>query len=373
MQIEKLKPENYEELFRLDGFPPAYYISELFMHQYKNFDCLLIYDKGIWQTFLPKERFNSLLKEGAEFYKNRESFLQYKKEFDNYMKKAEEFFEKYKELPEKITKQIFDEISHTMREHWVHYHKTEFFYSNQAYLDAQKKDASSDLKKNLFELEDIKTKGRIILNQFTLSPQSIYVRLVNTLSKQYSIDFDLIGALSYTEFVKLLEQGSVDLEETKKRKEHFAMMGDNGKLIEFNYEESGKLCKIFYDELKRVDILQGTVANKGIVRGKVVVVLPQLFTEEFIKEKLEKMDNYPILVAHTTSPDLIELCKKAKAIVTDQGGLGSHAAIVSRELNIPCIVGTKKGTKVVNEGDEVEVNANDGYMRIIREDDKVSK
>jgi len=58
--------------------------------------------------------------------------------------------------------------------------------------------------------------------------------------------------------------------------------------------------------------------------------------------------------------------KKASAIVTDEGGLLSHAAITSRELNKPCIIGTKVATKVLRDGDLIEVDANKGLVKIIK-------
>ena len=57
---------------------------------------------------------------------------------------------------------------------------------------------------------------------------------------------------------------------------------------------------------------------------------------------------------------------RASAIVTDQGGITSHAAIVSRELKKPCIVGTRVATKTIKDGDLVEVNANHGIVRILK-------
>ncbi len=58
--------------------------------------------------------------------------------------------------------------------------------------------------------------------------------------------------------------------------------------------------------------------------------------------------------------------QKCSAIVTDFGGLTSHAAIIARELKKPCVVGTKFATKVLNDGDEVEVDANQGVVKIIK-------
>ena len=60
------------------------------------------------------------------------------------------------------------------------------------------------------------------------------------------------------------------------------------------------------------------------------------------------------------------LIAKSKAIVTDEGGITSHAAIVSRELGIPCIIGTKIGTQVLKDGDLVEVDAYQGIVTILR-------
>ena len=72
-----------------------------------------------------------------------------------------------------------------------------------------------------------------------------------------------------------------------------------------------------------------------------------------------------ILIAETTSPDVMILCEKASAIVAEQGGILSHASIVSRELNIPCIIQAVNSTKIFKNGDLVEVDANKGIIRKI--------
>ena len=78
------------------------------------------------------------------------------------------------------------------------------------------------------------------------------------------------------------------------------------------------------------------------------------------------MNNGDILVAPMTSPDFIVAMRQASAIITDEGGMTSHAAIVSRELGINCIVGTKIATKVLKDGDLVEVDADQGTVKIIK-------
>ena len=67
-----------------------------------------------------------------------------------------------------------------------------------------------------------------------------------------------------------------------------------------------------------------------------------------------------------TRPQFIEGINKAKAIITDEGGITCHAAIISREMNKPCVVGTKIATRVLKDEDLVEVNADKGIVKIIK-------
>jgi pyruvate,water dikinase len=73
-----------------------------------------------------------------------------------------------------------------------------------------------------------------------------------------------------------------------------------------------------------------------------------------------------VLITEMTRPEFVPLMKEAVAIITDEGGLTCHAAIVSRELNTPCIVGTKIATRIFKDGDMVEVDAERGVVRIIK-------
>ena len=78
---------------------------------------------------------------------------------------------------------------------------------------------------------------------------------------------------------------------------------------------------------------------------------------------IAKIKKGEILVAPKITPKYVPAMEKAIAIITDEGGLLSHAAIVSREMGIPCVVGTKIATQVLKDGDRVEVDANKGIVR----------
>jgi pyruvate,water dikinase len=124
-------------------------------------------------------------------------------------------------------------------------------------------------------------------------------------------------------------------------------------------EEFLKTKKFFEEEIIQTNILKGTTACNGYAKGIVKIINTPL--------QMEKMKQEDILVAHTTMPNLLPAMKKAAAIITEDGGITCHAAIVSRELKIPCITGIKNATKVLKDGMTIEVNANEGIIRIINE------
>ena len=67
-----------------------------------------------------------------------------------------------------------------------------------------------------------------------------------------------------------------------------------------------------------------------------------------------------------TRPEVSHYFKNAKAFVTDEGGITAHAVIVAREMNKPCVIGTKFGTDLLETGDLVEVDADHGIVRILK-------
>ncbi len=103
-------------------------------------------------------------------------------------------------------------------------------------------------------------------------------------------------------------------------------------------------------------IIKGSVAYSGKKTGKVC----QIYTKEDFK-KFEKGD---ILVTTMTTPKFTPILKLAGAIVTDEGGITCHAAIIARELKIPCIIGCKNATEILKNDMIVEVNANEGIINI---------
>lgn len=101
--------------------------------------------------------------------------------------------------------------------------------------------------------------------------------------------------------------------------------------------------------------LKGELAYPGKVRGRARVILDLQQSADFKKGE--------ILVTRMTDPNYVPIMKLAKAVITDIGGITCHAAIVSRELRKPCLVGTQFATKVLKDGDLIEVDASRGIIK----------
>ncbi|MFA6446151.1 MAG: PEP-utilizing enzyme [Candidatus Paceibacterota bacterium] len=115
---------------------------------------------------------------------------------------------------------------------------------------------------------------------------------------------------------------------------------------------------IYINETITNQDIKGKVAYPGKVRGIARVVKKS--------GDCVRLNQNEILVTYMTTPDFAPFLKKVSAIVTEEGGITCHAAIVAREFKIPCITGTGNVMSVVKDGDMVEVDAEKGIVRIIK-------
>ena len=147
-------------------------------------------------------------------------------------------------------------------------------------------------------------------------------------------------------------------ETLKKRLENFVLVpGVFSGIISFNEFVKIHDIKIKQFKVRDKEILKGVVATPGIVKGRVRIIR--------MKTDIQKMQNGEIIVSPMTTPDVLPAVNKAVAIVTDEGSITCHAAIVSRELKIPCIIGTKVASEIFKDGDIIEVDAEKGVVRRI--------
>ncbi|MBI4049530.1 MAG: hypothetical protein HY395_01800 [Candidatus Doudnabacteria bacterium] len=170
---------------------------------------------------------------------------------------------------------------------------------------------------------------------------------------RYQVQFMLKG-----EVKDGLLRRKVDKKLLAQRLKHCAFYTEKGFEEIYTGAMERKLLKTIATKVdKNIKEFTGQTAQSGYAKGTVKLI--------FRAKDTGKMNRGDILVSVATDPDIVSAMKKAGAIVTEQGGITSHAAIVSRELGIPCIIGTKIATKVLKDGDLVEVDANKGIVRKI--------
>ena len=129
--------------------------------------------------------------------------------------------------------------------------------------------------------------------------------------------------------------------------------------ITSNRKEMEEIRRKYEEDLPAsVDVLGGMVASKGFATGPAKIVNGS--------REVGKVQEGDILVAKFTLPDFVPAMKKAAAIITDIGGVSAHAAIVSRELGKPCVIGLKTATIHFKDGDILEVDAQKGIVRKIK-------
>lgn len=109
---------------------------------------------------------------------------------------------------------------------------------------------------------------------------------------------------------------------------------------------------------KNNTIILGHVACQGYAKGIARIILDE--------KDFSKLQKNEILVTSMTRPEFTPLIRKASAIVTDEGGITCHAAIIAKEINKPCIIATGNATEMISTGDLIEVRANHGTVRILQ-------
>ena len=197
--------------------------------------------------------------------------------------------------------------------------------------------------------KEIQMKGTSVMNKFLFE-----------LSRRQGIKYeDLVWAWQ-SEIKNYMKTGTIDLENIRKRKEAYLIVVTKRGIEQLTGEEAIKRRKKeLMAAVKNIQDFKGITASLGKITGKARVCYSAT-------DAIHKVNKGDILIASMTLPDYVTAMKKAAAIVTDEGGVTCHAAIVSRELKIPCIVGTRIATRVLHDGDTIEVNANHGTVRIIR-------
>ncbi len=184
------------------------------------------------------------------------------------------------------------------------------------------------------------------------------VAVIEEIGKRLGLTIKQTKFMTTEEIRRALADGFWDADEIKQRVPFSVYYVDGQGYTFYSGAQAQRIAELIGDEgLEDVDEIHGQCGCPGVAHGRVKIV--------DVTADMVKVEEGDILVSISTQPDLLPAMKKAAAYVTNQGGVTSHAAIVARELNKPCVIGTKIATKVLHDGDEVEVDANRGVVNVI--------
>jgi phosphohistidine swiveling domain-containing protein len=362
-------PKHYEYLwsnFEVNYLFVSCYLSKIF----READIMLTYDheKHELKYFLGRKDRRRIEKFATARYQSEELFTAWKGQIEADSTMGEELAEQSekektssKKLSDAALKECILERVRAFHALGDNYFFAEFFAVGEAEkLAHDNPEKYSGLKQKLDEMSHIKLRARGVLNKF-YNYRIMFQPYTMELAKRH--DRDDIEWLSYEEIANIVDGKSVP--RSSRDSHNWVLAQRHGwKIIEG--ENAQRILQDFDRHFFTTegDSLKGVVANKGVYRGT-AKVLRTVFSDA-VSAEVEKVQKGDILIASTTGPEVMAACERAGAIVTDEGGLTSHAAIVSRELKIPCIVGTKIATKMFKDGDMVEVDANTGVVRILK-------
>ncbi|HCC04344.1 MAG TPA: hypothetical protein DEP51_05790 [Clostridiales bacterium] len=187
--------------------------------------------------------------------------------------------------------------------------------------------------------------------------------IFNAISKKVNIAVCDLIMLNDKEILNVLNNNTIMNKTINDRKEGFAKIWLDGNIKTLFGSECLNLQNEIENNFKNIidedrklnkDVISGSIANKGKVRG--VARILKLYSDIY---KVNKGD---ILVATMTTPDYVSAMEKAAGFITDEGGITCHAAILSREFNVPCIVGTVNATEQIKDGEIIELDAYKGKV-----------
>lgn len=216
----------------------------------------------------------------------------------------------------------------------------------------------SDHTRNVLKIARLFTKWKDVRKSGVYIGMYYFDLFLEEVAKRTDYNKEELTFAVFNEIQGILNGDNIHEELAKRKKQCFFAVTTEGYFIcgEKDAEKYFALTKQASNQ--NITELRGVVACTGYACGRVRII-----------RKTSEMKDFQtgeILVTNQTTPEFVPIIKKAAAIITEQGGITSHAAIVSRELKVPCIIGTKIATTALMNGENVEVDANNGIIRRLR-------
>lgn len=324
-------------------------------------DFIITCNKDEWVTYVSKEERKRLSKQGIAFFEKE--FDEYKTKIKEISNEANKFFKSIskKQLNKLKDTELAKDFEKTMLfciKLWEPYFYTQYFMHDE--IDRRVKEGKyQELEEKVKEMQKIKFEFRKLVNK-TMFQREDYIFKVYFEEIQKRTEREDLYDLDYREIIEILKGKKIPMADRK-----IYVIGKFTGWKPLTGEKAIKIIEQFDKQLiKEKQVIKGNIANKGYYKGIVRIINFDLKSN--VEAEAAKLKKGEVLVTGSTIPQMMVACYNAGAIVTEEGGIASHAAIVSRELNKPCIIATKIATKVLKTGDLVEVDANKGIVRKIK-------
>lgn len=303
--------------------------------------------KGQYRNILKENR---IIKDLAEFY------------FKNYFWIKTDFYQSQAFTLSSLFEEILNEIKERKADDILGEHERNKIFFRDIHKNKQKL-----LKAFKLSSED---KLDIEFSQFTsywidqrklgMMKQLYYIfNIINQIAEKYALSYEEISYYRVNELIDLLTSHKyLDLKTLQERKTGCFIIFKKNSESKIFFATAGENMLNIANQLKS-DTVKGSIASKGKadkVRGIAKVVS---------NPSKENINGGEILITSMTRVEYLPLMRKAKAIITDEGGIACHAAIISRELGKPCIIGTKTATRLLKNGDELELDMKTGLIKVI--------
>lgn len=356
--------KNYQRLFHFKGI--GTFINSTWMAFYKNIDAMVTAIDDDCYMWLPKASLDSQLDEGAEFFADNEKFDEYYNAHVNFLKSLKLTFDSEIKDKNKLTRENVEKFLNCLCTVFFFFSKTEFFYLDKAYKLSE---FNPQMKENLMRHYKLKEKSRVeAINNVWFGDESYVKVLFRKLSQQFDVPASDFEQYTVDDVLALFDGNKLDATVIQARKVGRIIYAENTIIIShFGPRTKDDILALLEQTGEaipsKVTFLKGIPASKGKVTGKVKIIVSDPTTFGSLAQEFARMQKGDVLVAETTSPEFMPACEKAAAILANQGGLLSHAAVVSREFGIPCVVALKFATQVFKDGDIVEVDGEKGIVR----------
>ncbi|MCA9392052.1 hypothetical protein KC614_02500 [candidate division WWE3 bacterium] len=315
-----------------DGLDKLLSASIWFPH-YGGSDTFLYYDNGGLKGFVGSDEYRQLGDVGAKQLRNPEFFA-------NLLSEANKIMSRSARLDRTPRIENLRIAADLLSDAYKIYFKTEEFTTSEL-------DIVNDAKL----IEDIGRLRLDFINSCINLTELVHSQAINSSGPD-------------AEFMTIDEViNGTEVDDLTQRQHAFLLQKDNNETrMLVGNEASNTFAKLYNPSPKQVDELHGTTASPGKVAG---VAYKISLTATNIDELIQQMPQGAILITESTQPRMLLACQKASGIVTDEGGILSHTAIIARELAIPCVVGTRTATQNIQTGDEIALDADKSVVRII--------